>query len=387
MKFTWRWFGPDDPVSLEFIKRTDATGIVSALHHIENGSKWTVEEIKKRKDQIIHKGLTWDVVESVPVHEDIKRGSHSRDQYIENYIQTIRNLSKCGINTICYNFMPALDWLRTDLNYPLPDGSATMGFNITMIAIFDIFILKRVEAENDYSIETINEAKRRFAGMSTDEKYLLKKNLIGQLPGSEENHSLTTLKKSFEQYRDIDGSVLKMNLYYFLDAVIPEAEKAGVKLCIHPDDPPRSILGLPRIMSTENDIEELLDAVKSPANGITFCTGSYGARANNDLIGMIRKFGDRFHFLHFRNVRRKDDGSFYESGHKNGDLDMYEIIRIVLKGEKRRKEKGRKDWSIPVRADHGLNYSGTTELHPGYSAEGRRRGLEEIMEIYRSLVS
>ncbi|TIO05606.1 mannonate dehydratase [Mesorhizobium sp.] len=388
MEQCWRWYGPDDPVTLDHVKQAGATGVVTALHDIYDGRAWPLDSILERKRIIEAEGLTWSVVESIPVHNSIKIGSAERQRYSGWYKDTIRALAKAGIKTICYNFMPVVDWTRTDLAYRLPTTGYALRFDAIDFAAYDLFVLKRRNAEASYSAARIAEAELRFKALNDEQIDRIERNLIAGLPATERSYNRETMKEALADYDAIRPAELRENLAWFLKEIIPVAEEVGARMCIHPDDPPFSLYGLPRIVSTAEDARFILNAVDSPANGLTFCTGSYGTRADNDIVGMVKEFADQIHFVHLRNVTIEDDGSFYEAEHLEGGTDMAHVILALMQEETRRRKEGRADWRIPMRPDHGhllADDIGKTRINPGYSLIGRLKGLAELRGIMRAV--
>ena len=384
MQETWRWFGPGDTITLRQIRQAGATGIVTSLHEIPTGEVWPLSVIQSRKAEIEAAGMNWSVVESVPLHNDIKTRTGDYLRHIANYQETLRNLGAAGIDTVCYNFMPVVDWTRTNLSYQLPNASQALRFEMTDFIAYDVFMLERENAEQGYNQEQLNIAKARFEALSPAERELLEKNIIAGLPGGEGSYDREGIRKAIAQFIALGTEGYRQHLFAFLQAVIPVAEEAGVKMCIHPDDPPFSLFGLPRVVSTADDARAILEAVKSPANGLTLCAGSFGARADNDLVDMVRAFGPSIFFVHLRNVKREPDGSFYESDHLDGDNDMIGLINALLDEETNRGKRN----SIPMRPDHGhlmdeeMNKPG---VRPGYSYAGRMKSLAELRGVIHVL--
>lgn len=387
MRQTWRWFGPDDPVTLAHVRQAGAVGIVSALHHLNDGRAWPADEIARRKADIEAAGLTWDVVESIVVHEDIKTRSGNWRTLIDNYKASVRSVAAAGINTVCYNFMAITDWTRTDLDYPMPHGGTALRFDVVELCAYDVFILEREGAEADHPPARVEAARVRLQGMSDSDKARLERNLIGWVPAREFIFDRASFRRALDLYKDVSTEGLRENLFAFLREIVPVAEEAGVRMAIHPDDPPFSLFGLPRIVSNANDARALLDAVASPANGLTLCTGSYGAGAQNDLPTMAKAFAENIHFAHLRNVTKEPDGSFHEAEHLDGDTDMVAVVSALIGEERRRKAAGRADWQIPMRPDHGhaIVDDIAKKVNPGYSCIGRLKGLAELRGVMRAV--
>ena len=391
MEQTWRWFGPQDGVTLAEARQAGATGIVTALHDIPYGVVWSVEAIEARKAEIARDpalGLTWSVAESLPVHEAIKIGEGDLEPLFENYRVSLRNLAACGIRTICYNFMPVLDWARTELAHPLPGGGRALRFNAHEFAAFDCFMLERPGAAEDHPPEVMTRARAWFDRSTQADRDQLLATVMAGLPGAFDRYDIQGLRRMLALYRDVTRDRLRQNLVRFLEAVIPAAEEAGMRMAIHPDDPPRPLLGLPRIVSSAEDLAFITQAVDSVANGITLCSGSLGAGPDNDVVAIARRFASRLHFAHLRNVAKEPDGSFMEADHLDGDTDMIALVEVLLAEQGRRHGAGEAHWRIPMRPDHGhelLGDIGRTGHHPGYSATGRLKGLAELRGVMRTL--
>ncbi|SOC79309.1 mannonate dehydratase [Salinimicrobium sediminis] len=387
---SWRWYGPHDPVNLQAIKQAGANGVVTALHHIPVGEVWSVEEIEKRKALLVQSNkenafpLHWNVVESLPVHEHIKQGKKDKTAFIENYKQSLRNLGRSGITRVCYNFMPVLDWLRTNVRYELEDGGTALLHDLEDLIIFDLFILKRENAEADYDPAMVEKAKSRYPQMAEEELARLKESLLMALPGDQKGFTLDKLRKGLEDYKGISAEQLRENLVNFLEEIIPVADEAGVNMAIHPDDPPWPVLGLPRVVSNIGDLDYIFRQVPSIANGLTFCSGSFGASENNDLPEIIRTFFDRIHFVHLRSVQREGNSRFYEANHLEGNAEMYKLVRTFYECQ-----KGQKNRPLPMRPDHGHQMLDDLEktTYPGYSAIGRLRGLAELRGLEMGIIS
>ena len=388
MKESFRWYGPKDPVPLSAIRQAGATTIVSALHDVPNGEVWSIDAIKSHQTLIANAGLKWGVVESVPIHEEIKQRTGNFEVYIENYKATLENLAHCEILTVCYNFMPVLDWTRTHLYKPLEDGSTALSYEIDALRAFDLFVVKRAKAAQDYSEQEIQDAKAYFEALTPLQIESLTKSIIAGLPGAEEGYTMQQFNEQIEAYANLNKETLRSHLIQFLAALMPTAESVGVNMCIHPDDPPHSLFGIPRVVSTASDIEALFSAVPSLNNGLTFCTGSFGVRPDNDLLEMFTQHAERIHFLHFRSTKRDDKGNFYEANHLEGDVDMFAMVKAALSEERRRKEAGRSDWEIQMRPDHGHQMLDDLEKHinPGYSAIGRLKGLAELRGLAMGII-
>jgi mannonate dehydratase len=384
---SFRWYGPNDAVTLRDIRQAGAVNIVSALHYVPNGEVWEIDEIKAHQKIIEAAGLKWGVVESVPVHEDIKQRVGEYQLYINNYKQTLKNLAACGIHTVCYNFMPVLDWTRTHLYKPLADGSTALAFQIDAMRAFDLYVLKRAQAQEEYTSEEIAAAENYFDTLGTDAIDDLTKSIIAGLPGAEEGYTLDQFNQRIQAYKHLSKDDLHQHLILFLKELVPTLESVDVRMCIHPDDPPQPLFGIPRVVSTAEDLDNLFDAVPSLHNGLTFCTGSFGVRADNDLVAMFAKHASRIHFLHFRSTQRDGKGNFYEANHLEGDVDMYAMVKAALSEEARRKKQDRADWAIPMRPDHGHQMLDDLKkiTNPGYSAIGRLRGLAELRGLALAL--
>jgi mannonate dehydratase len=387
MKETWRWFGPGDPVPLDHIKQAGATGIVSALHHLYRGQAWPLEEVFKRRDEILAAGFVWSVVESIAIHNSIKLRSGPYAHFIAAWKDTLAAVAKAGVKVICYNFMPVVDWTRTDLKSRMPTTGYALRFDAVDFAAYDVFILGRKNAEGNYSGGRVQAARTRFNAMSETRRDDLEQTIIAGLPGAEASYNRETIRKLIAEYHGVTSADLRSNLVAFLREVVPVAQETGVRLAIHPDDPPWSLFGLPRVVSTAEDVRATLSACDTVANGLTFCVGSFGARADNDLLAMVREFGARIHFVHLRQVTREADGSFHEAEHLAGSSDMVGVIRAMLEEEAHRRRAGRQDHEIPMRPDHGhlLADDIGKKVNPGYSLVGRLKGLAELRGVMLGL--
>jgi mannonate dehydratase len=387
MKQTWRWFGPQDPISLDHIKQAGASGIVTALHNLYRGEAWPLDQVLKRKAEIEASGLAWSVVESIPVHNSIKLRSGPYRQFIEAWKNSLVAIGQAGIKIVCYNFMPVVDWTRTDLRWPLPSTGYALRFDAIDFAAYDLFILRRKDAEAAFQPDRIAAAQTRFDSMSEERRNALEQTIIAGLPGAEASYNRATMRALLTEYEGTTPTDLRDNLIAFLNEVVPVAEEAGIRLAIHPDDPPWSLFGLPRVVSTADDARAILGGRDTVANGLTFCVGSYGARADNDLLGMVREFGNRIHFVHLRQVTREGDGSFHEAEHLAGSSDMVGVIRALMLEETRRRREGTVDHEIPMRPDHGhlLGDDVGKQVNPGYSLMGRLKGLAELRGVMHGL--
>ncbi len=388
MQESWRWFGPDDTVTLEQIVQAGATGVVTALDHIPTGEVWPTQDILERQEMLREHGLEWVVVESVPVHQDIKLRSGDFERVITNYGQTLRNLGSAGVRRVCYNFMPVVDWTRTNLDFELENASSALRFEMTDFVAYDVFMLERPGAANDYEKDVLERARLRFIAMSESEKNTLEQNIIAGLPGGEGSYNRAGIREAIAAFNDLGTAGMRANLKAFLRDIIPVAEEAGVVMAIHPDDPPFSLFGLPRVVSTADDARSLISAVRSPSNGLTMCAGSYGARSDNDLVAMVREFGEHIQFVHLRNIRREADGSFFESEHLDGDNDMVGLVSVLLNEEWERRSQGKPFDEIPMRPDHGHamgEEKGDPSVKPGYSYAGRMKGLAELRGVIHAV--
>ncbi len=384
---TWRWFDQNDPISLKKVAQAGATGVVSSLNEIATGESWPLENLLARKAMVEDAGLTWSVIESIPVHNDIKTRTGEYRRYIENYKTSLINAGKAGIQVVCYNFMPVVDWTRTNLDYMLENTGSALRFDMVDFVAYDIFVLQRPNAEHDYNKDVIEKARKYHASMSQQQVDMLERNIIAGLPGGEGSYTRDSIKLAIAEFIELGEEGMRQNLISFLSEIIPVAEEAGVRMCVHPDDPPFSLFGLPRVVSTQQDVQKILDAVNSPSNGLTMCAGSFGARADNDLVQMVNTFGPKIYFVHLRNVVRESDGSFYEAEHLDGDNDMVGLVEALLTEEHRRKQAGI-DMPIPMRPDHGHlleDESHQPDVKPGYSYLGRLKGLAELRGVIHAI--